>query len=217
MATEETAVRRRKAPTRDERKAQTREELIAAANRLFSSAGFHAISVDAVADEAGYTKGAVYSNFDSKESLFFAVYERRGERIIAEIEKLTADLGPAEALHKLARDTSTRDGREDGWLAVLFEFWAHVLRHPELRERFAALRARSRRPLQEALEAAIAEAGEADGLDFTMITAAMNAAQLGLALERLTDPSLVDPGFGEELSRLALDQLAAHVKERSPR
>ena len=49
----------RKAPTREERRARTREELVDAAERMFLRDGFHATSVDAVADEAGYTKGAV--------------------------------------------------------------------------------------------------------------------------------------------------------------
>lgn len=52
--------------------------------------GFHATSVDAVADAAGYTKGAVYSNFASKEDLFFAVYERRVDRRLGELEATLA-------------------------------------------------------------------------------------------------------------------------------
>ena len=52
--------------------------MIEAAESLFVEQGFHATSVDQVAAEAGYTKGAVYSNFESKEDLFLAVYEQRG-------------------------------------------------------------------------------------------------------------------------------------------
>ena len=60
--------------SRAERRQQTREELLSAAEACFVSQGFHATSVDQVAEQAGYTKGAVYSNFASKEDLFFAVY-----------------------------------------------------------------------------------------------------------------------------------------------
>ena len=63
--------------SRAERREQTRDDLIAAADRLFVEGGFHATSLDQIAAAAGYTKGAVYSNFASKEDLFFAVYERR--------------------------------------------------------------------------------------------------------------------------------------------
>ena len=75
-------------PTRAERQAQTRGDLVDAAERLFIRQGFHPTSVDAVAAEAGYTKGAVYSNFASKEELFLAVYERRVDARVAEMEAL---------------------------------------------------------------------------------------------------------------------------------
>ena len=80
----------RTALTRADRRARTREELVDAADRLFTTNGFHATSVDAVADAAGYTKGAVYSNFASKEDLFFAVYERRVDRRVEEMEATLA-------------------------------------------------------------------------------------------------------------------------------
>ena len=70
----------RTAPTRADRRSETRAQLIAVAERRFTADGYHATSLDAVADDAGFTKGAVYSNFSSKEDLFFAVYERRVER-----------------------------------------------------------------------------------------------------------------------------------------
>ena len=53
--------------------------------RALSRRGFHASSVDEVAERAGYTKGAVYSNFASKEDLFFAVYQRRVEQALTEV------------------------------------------------------------------------------------------------------------------------------------
>src|SRR5215207_6955247 len=141
-----TRAARRKAPTREERKAQTRAELIGAAERLFKRDGFHATSVDAVADEAGYTKGAVYSNFASKEDLFFAVYERRVSERAAELHRL-ANESPSAAAALRASIGSIRGRGEDGWMAAFFEFWAHVLRHPEHRERFAAQHRRVLEPV----------------------------------------------------------------------
>ena len=63
--------------SRTDSRARTRSGLLEAAHRVFVRRGFHAATLDEIADEAGYTKGAVYSNFASKEDLFFAVYERR--------------------------------------------------------------------------------------------------------------------------------------------
>jgi AcrR family transcriptional regulator len=61
--------------TREESKARTRVELLRAANRLFVRKGFVATSLADIAEEAGLTKGAVYSNFDSKEDLFLALLD----------------------------------------------------------------------------------------------------------------------------------------------
>src|SRR3954463_1333645 len=126
--------------SRAERRARTRDDLVAAADELFSANGFHATSVDAVADAAGYTKGAVYSNFASKEDLFLAVYARRADGAVEGVERvLAAAPDPITGIGTLSRQLVERRGGRGGWLPVFFEFWAHVLRHPELRERFAAV------------------------------------------------------------------------------
>ena len=79
---------------------------------------------------------------------------------------------------------------DDGWLAVFFEFWAHVLRHPELRERFAEQHRRGMLPVVGALERIAAERGERLREDPMKLAIARYAAQTGLQLERLTQPDL---------------------------
>src|SRR3954471_701676 len=61
--------------TREERKAQTRSDLLRAASRLFVRNGFVDTSLSDIAEEAALTKGAVYSNFESKEELFIALLQ----------------------------------------------------------------------------------------------------------------------------------------------
>src|SRR5215203_6722049 len=101
--------------TRQQRRERTRDDLVAAADRCFVEGGFHATSLDQIAAAAGYTKGAVYSNFASKEDLFFAVYERRAERAEAELEEVLDENGPAAGLEVLASDAARRRGGvEDG-------------------------------------------------------------------------------------------------------
>src|SRR5205807_10250328 len=67
--------------SREEKKAQTRERLIEAAARVFADKGFATTSLDEVADAAGLTKGAVYSNFENKEDLVRAVLEVHDQRL----------------------------------------------------------------------------------------------------------------------------------------
>ena len=195
----------RTALTRADRQARTRDELVAAADRLFTTNGFHATSVDAVADAAGYTKGAVYSNFDSKEDLFFAVYERRVDRRVGEMERTLASAETAYAgMERLIAGLERR--QDDGWLAVFFEFWAHVLRHPELRERFADQHRRGLQPVTAALERAAAERGRRLPEDAAKLAAARHAMLTGLQLERLTQPELVDAGLAVRMLRLAMNE-----------
>src|SRR5512132_2261999 len=114
--------------SRAERRQQTREELLTAAEACFVSHGFHPTSVDQVAEQAGYTRGAVYSNFASKEDLFFSVYERRVEGFLPELERAlagAADVGEA-LLSVTAAHRRRREHEQDGWLAVFLEFWTHV-------------------------------------------------------------------------------------------
>jgi AcrR family transcriptional regulator len=193
-------------PTRAERQAQTRSELVDAAERLFTRQGFHATSIDAVAAEAGYTKGAVYSNFESKEDLFFALYERRLETRIAEFTSIIEKAPTAvDALEAASRTAGSRSDRDDGWLAVFFEFWAHVLRRPELLERFAALHRRIIDPLEAGLVRLAEERGEEPPEDPRKLATATYAMQTGLQLERLTQPDVVDLDLGTRMVRLSID------------
>jgi AcrR family transcriptional regulator len=192
--------------TRAERREQTRDDLIAAADRLFIEGGFHATSLDQIAAAAGYTKGAVYSNFASKEDLFFAVYERRADASEADMKELLAG-DPGAMIDRLSADTAGRRGRDDRWLAVFFEFWAHVIRHPELRERFATIHRRVQTPVAEALERLAAQQ-DVELPDAALpLAVAAGAMQIGLALERLTQPEVVDEALGLRMTRLLRDEI----------
>ena len=195
----------RTALTRADRRARTREELVDAADRLFTTNGFHATSIDAVADAAGYTKGAVYSNFASKEDLFFAVYQRRVDARVEEMEEtLAAGATVYEGMERLIVGLEHR--QDDGWVAVFFEFWAHVLRHPELRERFAGEHRRGVVPLAAAMQRMADERGEDVPEDPAKLATARLAMLTGLQLERMTQPDLVDEGLGVRMLRLAMNE-----------
>jgi AcrR family transcriptional regulator len=189
-------------PTRAERQAQTRGDLVDAAERLFIRQGFHPTSVDAVAAEAGYTKGAVYSNFASKEELFLAVYERRVDARVAEMEALLETAPTVRGgLELVVPGNRGRREAEDGWMAVFFEFWAHALRHPELRKRFAKQHRRVIEPLARAATAMAEQSGDELPEDPRKLATARYAMQLGLQLERLTQPDVVDDELGLRMSR----------------
>jgi AcrR family transcriptional regulator len=194
--------------TRAEQQQHTREEILAAADRLFVEEGFHATSVDQIANAAGYTKGAVYSNFAAKEDLFFAVYERRMDQVVADLERTLAEASdPADWIQSVFADTSSRRGRDDRWLSTFFEFWAHVIRRPALRERFAAIHARLETPFVAAVRRHADQHGVEPALDPLQTHLAMGCMSMGLTLERLIRPDVVDADTGARISRLVLDEL----------
>jgi AcrR family transcriptional regulator len=194
--------------TRAEQRHHTREGVLSAADRLFVERGFHATTVDQIAQAAGYTKGAVYSNFAAKEDLFFAVYERRMERAVLELERtLAAAPDPADWIESVIADTSRRRGRDDRWLSTFFEFWAHVVRRPALRKRFATIHARLEGPFVAALERHADDHQAQPVLDLRQVHLAMTAMTLGLTLERLVRPQVVDGDIATRIARLVLDHL----------
>ena len=163
--------------------------------------------MDDVAERAGYTKGAVYSNFASKEDLFFGVYERRVDHVLTEVVPGLREVGPERAFDWFATGTIQRRDSDDGWLAVFFEFWAHVLRHPELRARFAATHTRFLEPLTDGVRQFAAERGRTMPNDLTPLQVALcwNAMEVGLGLERLTQPQDVDVELARRMGWLLLD------------
>ena len=193
--------------SRMERCEKTRQDLLNAAEKCFVTRGFHATSVDEVAERAGYTKGAVYSNFGSKEDLFFGVYQRRVDHALTDVVPGLREVGAERAFDWLATGTIQRRDSDDGWLAVFIEFWAHVLRHPELRARFAESHSRFLEPLTDGVRQLAAERGRSLPSDVTPLQVALawNAMEVGLGLERLTQPQDVDVGLARRMGWLLLD------------
>src|ERR671922_2435410 len=76
--------------TRDEKRAHTRSCLMRSAAKVFADRGLQHASIDEVADDAGYTKGAFYANFKNKEELFLAMLDERFAERLAELERVLA-------------------------------------------------------------------------------------------------------------------------------
>ena len=105
----------------------------------------------------------------------------------------------------MVSEAARRRGREDGWLAVFFEFWAHVVRRPELRERFAKIHARVLEPLVGATERLVEERGIDLPVEASQYTVAVYAMTIGLSLERLTQPGVVDAMLAPRMTRFAFE------------
>jgi AcrR family transcriptional regulator len=115
----------------------TRANLLAAAAEVFAERGYHAATLDQVADAAGFSKGAVYSNFASKDDLFLALIQERSEAIVTEYAELveTEQLDPAAQISAFADVYLRRDAdlTKEWALQAEFDLWA--LRNPDVQQR----------------------------------------------------------------------------------
>ena len=126
--------------TMTRRRADTRRRLIDAAYEAFSERGIRDTPVELICERAGFTRGAFYSNFASKEELFLAIYEvemqDRAERLRVAVEEAVDQAEPGsvdEVLRKaglLFMESLAADGT---WYLLNAEFRAQALRQPELR------------------------------------------------------------------------------------
>jgi AcrR family transcriptional regulator len=148
--------------TRERRLEHTRSLLLDAAEDVFAEKGFAPATLDDIAHAAGYTKGAIYKHFATKEDLFLAVSDRYWRRYFdnfTEVMSSSAQVGPRELDEIAARWRQLSQDRGAEHAALGHEFALYLLRNPEARERVAAKRSE----VVEALAAFIVEGIEKRG------------------------------------------------------
>jgi AcrR family transcriptional regulator len=129
--------------TRERRLERTRSLLLDAAEAVFAEKGFTPATLDDIAHTAGYTKGAIYKHFATKEDLFLAVSDRYWRRYFdnfAEVISAATHMGAAEldTIAQRWRQLSHDHGAERA--ALGHEFALYLLRNPDARERVSAKR-----------------------------------------------------------------------------
>jgi len=130
--------------TRAETKARTREQLLDAAARVFAEKGFAGASVEEIAESAGYSTGALYSNFDGKEQLFLELLSARRSKGIARQAAIVAEIldetaaGDDGSLDAVAEFFAKVADRNTPFAALQAEFWLYAVRNPEAMSMIAA-------------------------------------------------------------------------------
>jgi AcrR family transcriptional regulator len=186
--------------TRAERQARTRADLLAAARRVFLRRGFHGASLEEIAQEAGYTKGAVYSNFADKDALYLAVLEAHyEERIEAYAGIMLEGEGVDEALRGVASFMADADAREPRWLPLLSEFVAHAARNGRLRPKYVATRNRFLEAIARIIDATQERYEVTYRLSPFEIARVSSLLIRGFSAERQLEPTKVSPELFVEL------------------
>jgi AcrR family transcriptional regulator len=174
--------------SRAEQNDRNRALLFAAARRVFLARGYHAATLEQIADEAGFSKGVVYSRFASKADLFLALLEDRITDRAAQTGPLARDLAGSGNFAAPLDLAQRAERAAPGWRLLVTEFRIHAARDPELNRRYAALHARTVEGIA-AMMALISERG-AEHLPFPprQLAELVLAVETGLALEQQADP-----------------------------
>ncbi len=127
--------------TPQRRRELTRTALIEAAAQVFARRGFYGASLDEIAETAGFTRGAIYKNFDDKEGLFLATIDHHNQRNLAAFSAWFEEHPPdPTALDDVELSSAFRQilARDPDWFALELEAKLYALRNPEFRQRYVA-------------------------------------------------------------------------------
>ena len=190
--------------TREQSRANTRERLLRAARSVFARNGFHGASVEEIASEAGFSTGALYSNFTGKEDLFLVLMEREIDEYAREIsDAVRTRASMSERATGGARQWMTMIEREPDVLLLFMEFWAYGVRDAQVRPKVAARFAQMRRVLTSLIAEGVREFDLELALPAEELAVAIDALADGIARQKLADPEAVpDELMGRVLSLL---------------
>ncbi len=185
--------------SRPEQVQRNRGLVLEAARRVFLERGYAGATLEAIADEAGFSKGVVYSQFAGKPDLLLALLEQRIEERATSNAERAAALTGAEGLRSLLR-TNARLGDEDAdWTQLVIEFRLVAARDARLNARYAALHARTVEHLGAALADIAARGGEQLVLGQRHTAELILALGSGVSLERTAQPAALPESTLEAL------------------
>jgi AcrR family transcriptional regulator len=181
----------------------TKTKLLRAALGIFARDGFEAARIDDIAAQAGYTRGAYYAHFQSKEDLFFAMLEHESRRYMERIGKALDECSTNQERIRTLREFYVKRLVDRQWSILMLEFKLYAIRHPKLRAKFAELhRSISRRVKLEGLVAVQSLIPNHQTLRVTL-----QVLLQGLVLENAYDPASIPQSEAKKVLRQVFDLL----------
>jgi AcrR family transcriptional regulator len=201
---------------REIKQEQTRARLLEAAAAVFARRGYHVATLEEVAADAGFTKGAVYSNFESKEALFLALVDQEIAKRVQEIGAVVQAAGGGDIEAEAERQFQRFVREEPHWPFLFYEFFAYGARREDLRGEFIKRRRAVHRVIANGIRVQAEQAGFDLPIPAEQIAVAFEALMNGLAFNRVLDPRSVPDGlFGLTMSRLLVALLSVEPERGS--
>ncbi|HET7014711.1 MAG TPA: helix-turn-helix domain-containing protein [Streptosporangiaceae bacterium] len=193
--------------TRAEQAERNRGLVLAAARRVFLARGYHGATLEQIAEEAGFSKGVVYSQFEGKADLFLALLEARISERAAENAAVAGSLHDGD-LRALFDHLVRGDQASPGWQRLVIEFRVHAARDAVLCGRYAAAHARTVDALAAVLAGVCARGGQVLAVPPRLLAELALALSAGATLEQAANPeALGGTGAGGLLAQV-LEPLA---------
>lgn len=178
------------------RRQATRERVLEAASAVFAERGFHGATVEDICERAGFTRGAFYSNFSSKDDLVLELSRRHAEDLVERIRHASRrDHASAEdvlrdVLASMADDTRSKER----WLVLTTEFTLHAIRDATARRAWAAQQRRVRDELVAVVDEAVSRQGLTLPIPTDLFVLAAIALAQGTLTQRLVEPRSLSVG-----------------------
>jgi AcrR family transcriptional regulator len=186
--------------TRPQQQAVTRERLLAAAEEVIARHGFGGASIDLIAAEAGYSKGAIYSNFDSKEAVFLELLRVYMERDMAELGRLVS-LDPDKLSVAVTGWLESMHTDRDCPLLVT-ELQLHARRSPAFAKRYYVLQEQQTRTLAGILKRYFKAASAPLPMDPLELAGSLTALAHGISLQRPPNKPGAPSAAGRTIDRI---------------
>jgi AcrR family transcriptional regulator len=177
--------------TREQKKARTRAEVLAAARDVIARRGLDGASIDEIAERAGFSHGAIYSNFANKEALLQAVFEEfmrvRGDEIAGPLD----ERGYPDGVRQAALRWMERVSDDPNGNMLRLEFALRAWREPSMRPWLAHQLARNRDLIARMVEDGAESQGISLPFPASQLATIIRALGLGMELEKLVNPDAI--------------------------
>jgi AcrR family transcriptional regulator len=196
----------RKRLTREESRAQTRDRLMDAAYEIVVQNGIEEVSIEDIAEAAGFSRGAFYSNFETKEDLLCALLEREADEAQEELRAIMGQAAsPAELIQK-ARAFYVNYGANSQKCTFSLAVRLYAMRHPSVRDPVNEMFRKDREKIVRQVEAVYAATGIKQPCSAEIVTHGLLAIAQGICLTQVMDP--------DAISRESLPQILETLFDR---
>ena len=190
-------------PRLSARRQATLERVLEAAGEVFAERGFHGASVEDICERAGFTRGAFYSNFSSKDDLVLELTRRHAEDLVERIRAAgkREQAGAEEVLRDVLAAIADDSRSKERWVVLTTEFTLHAIRDAAARRAWAAQQRRVRDELATVVDEVVGRQGLTLPMPTDVFVRVAMALTQGSLTQRLVEPRSLAVG---ELERTVL-------------